>query len=150
MLNLKHERATEPEAQAFRLFFAGVTMWRFYNPNPNGKRVGDCTIRAITKATGKEWAEVYAAVSVFGYAAADMPSANHVWGAYLKRQGYRRYLVDDHGQDIYTVADFCRDNPRGTYLLAISGHVVCAVDGDYYDTWDSGDEIPEYYWIKEE
>ena len=28
--------------------------WEYYNPNPAGKRVGDCVIRAICKATGKE------------------------------------------------------------------------------------------------
>lgn len=92
---------------------------------------------------------MYAAISAYGYALADMPSANHVWGTYLKRLGYRRHLIDDHGQDLYTVADFCRDNPHGTYMLAIPGHVVCVMDGDWYDTWDSGDEVPEYYWIKE-
>ena len=48
-----------------------------------------------------------------------------------------------------TVEEFCRDHPQGTYILAIDGHVVCAVDGDYLDTWDSGEEVPMYYWEKE-
>lgn len=30
-----------------------------YNPNPNGKFIGDCVIRAITAVTGKAWHEVY-------------------------------------------------------------------------------------------
>lgn len=50
--------------------------------------------------------------------------------------------------DCYTVADFCRDHPNGTYILAIEGHVVAVDHGDWYDTWDSGDEIPIYYWEK--
>jgi hypothetical protein len=25
---------------------------------------------------------------------------------------------------------------------------VCAVDGFYYDSWDSGQEIPVYYWTR--
>lgn len=124
-------------------------MWIPYNPNPRSNRVGDCTVRAISKATGKDWHRVYAAVSAYGYALADMPSANHVWGAYLKRLGFRRRLIDDHGKDLYTVEDFCRDNPCGVYLLAIPGHVVCVADGDYFDSWDSGDEVPEYFWARE-
>lgn len=28
----------------------------------------------------------------------------------------------------------------------IDGHVVCVQDGFYWDTWDSGQEIPVYYW----
>lgn len=69
-------------------------------------------------------------------------------GAYLRENGFRRYIVDDHGQHVYTVDDFCRDHPTGTYVLGIDGHVVCVKDGHYWDTWDSGQEIPIYYWEK--
>jgi hypothetical protein len=105
-------------------------------------------VRAITKATGKTWKEVYLALSAYGYSLSDMPSANHVWGAYLRSQGFKRYIVDDNGRDLYTVEDFCKDNPQGTYILAIDGHVVCVEDGFYYDSWDSGQEIPIYYWTR--
>lgn len=30
-------------------------LWKTYNPNPCGCRVGDCTVRAICKATGESW-----------------------------------------------------------------------------------------------
>lgn len=119
-----------------------------YNPNPARSRVGDCTVRAICKATGQEWNKVYCALAAYGLHAKDMPSANHVWGRYLREQGFRRYLIDDD-KDNYTVEDFCRDNPTGTYILAIEGHVVCVQDGFYYDSWDSGQEIPVFYWTKE-
>lgn len=119
-----------------------------YNPNPGNNHVGDCTIRAICKATGKRWEQVYAGLAAYGFWLCDMPSANHVWGAYLRKNGFKRYLVDDHGKDMYTVEDFCRDNPQGTYVLAINGHVVCVVDGLFYDSWDSGQEIPLYYWAR--
>ena len=49
----------------------------------------------------------------------------------------------------YTVKDFCKDHPVGTYILATGSHVVTVVDGNYYDTWDSGTEVPIYYWKKE-
>ena len=52
-------------------------------------------------------------------------------------------------EPIYTVEDFCQDNPQGTYILAIDGHVVCVQDGKFYDSWNSGKEIPIYYWSKE-
>ena len=119
-----------------------------FNPNPCGNRVGDCTVRAIAKALGEDWESVYTGLSAYGYMLADMPSANHVWGAYLRHNGFHRYLVDDHGKDTYTVRDFCEDNPNGCFVLAINSHVVCVVDGCYYDSWDSGGEIPLYYWTK--
>lgn len=121
-----------------------------YNPNPiRGKRAGDCTVRAIARAMGSSWEEIYAGLTAYGFMCGDMPSANNVWGKFLKHKGFCRYLVDDMGRDVYTVEDFCIDHPTGTYILAIDGHVVCVQDGCYYDSWDSGDEIPIYYWVKE-
>lgn len=116
-----------------------------FNANPSASRVGDCTIRAISKATGQSWEEVYINVCLTGLCQHDMPSANHVWGDYLESIGYERFVIPQRG---YTVNDFTREHPSGSYILAISGHVVACVDGDYYDTWDSGEEIVVYYWRK--
>ena len=124
-----------------------MSLFKEYNPNPRRSRVGDCVIRAISKATGKDWHQTYVAVASYGLHCKDMPSANHVWGMYLRELGFRRHTIEDHGYD-YTVEDFCRDHPKGTYILAIDGHVVCAVDGFYYDSWDSGQEVPIYYWTR--
>ena len=79
-----------------------------------------------------------------------MPSADRVWGAYLRRHGFRRRALPETCPDCYTVADFARDNPQGLYILALGGHVVCLLDGCWHDIWDSGDKTPLYYWTKEE
>lgn len=123
--------------------------WVMFNPNPRGARVGDCAVRACCAATGRAWETTFCALTVEGFYHGDMPSANHVWGAYLRRCGFKRHALEDTCPDCYTVADFCRDHPRGVYVLAISGHVVTAIDGDWHDTWDSGGEVPAYYWEKE-
>lgn len=80
----------------------------------------------------------------------DMPSANSVWGAYLRQHGFARNVIPNTCPDCYTVAEFAADHPRGVYVLALSSHVVCVEDGSYFDTWDSGSEIPLFYWAKEE
>ena len=79
----------------------------------------------------------------------DMPSSNAVWGAYLYKNGFRRYIVPDVYPDVYSVKRFCEENPHGTFLLCTDQHVVAVIDGDYYDTMDSGEEVPLYYWGKE-
>ena len=127
-----------------------MSRWKQYNPNPKHNRVGDCTVRVISKAMDQDWERTFAGLTAYGFMMCDMPSANIVWGRYLKKNGFTRYLVDDQGKDFYTVKDFCLDNPKGTYILAIDGHVVCVQDGYYYDTWDSGQEEPIYYWTKGE
>lgn len=123
-------------------------MYVNYNPNPEGKRTIDCTVRAITKATGEGWDEVFIGLCLQGLVMGDMPNKNSVWGAYLRSQGFRRFIIPDSCPDCYTVSDFAQDNPTGTFVLALSGHVVAVENGDYFDSWDSGNEIPLYYWTK--
>ena len=77
-----------------------------------------------------------------------MPSANYVWGSYLRRCGWKRYTLPNSCPDCYTVAQFAKDHSDGTYILAMATHVVCVQNGDWLDTWDSGDEVPLYYWQK--
>lgn len=125
-------------------------MWVRYNANPDGRNVGDCTIRAISLALGQSWEQTYVELALEGFMMGDMPSANHVWGTYLRRNGFQRRVLPDTCPDCYTVADFARDHPSDTYLLALDGHVVCLIDGDWYDTWDSGGKIPLYYWTRKD
>lgn len=119
-------------------------MYRPFNPNPYGKNVGDCVIRAICKATNEEWESVYLDICVQGLLEGDMPSANYVWGKWLMRNGFKRYLVDG-----YTVESFAEENPKGTFILMVNEHAVCVHNGDWYDTFDSANEIPFYFYRKE-
>lgn len=119
----------------------------FYNPNPSGNMVGDCVIRAISKITHKDWETTYINIALKGYEMHNMPSANSVWGAYLKSIGFEQNLIQQPCPDCYSVRDFCIDYPDGEYILATGSHVVAVVNGEYYDSWDSGDEIPIYYWF---
>ena len=122
----------------------------FKNPNPIKNLVGDCVIRGISILTEQTWDYTYVQISRKGYEMYDMPSSNEVWGSYLKSRGYTKRIIPGRCPDCYTVRDFCRDNPKGRFLLATGTHVVAVIDGDYYDTWDSGNEIPIYYFVKEE
>lgn len=124
-------------------------MYRYFNTNPAGKNVGDCVIRAVSKATGQGWDETYTALCVQGLIDCDMPSANAVWGNYLRGLGFRRYIIPDTCPGCYTVARFAAEHPAGTYILALSGHVVCVQDGTVFDSWDSSNEVVLYFWVKE-
>lgn len=120
-----------------------------YNPNPAGRRVGDCAVRAIAKALDISWEDAYAKIATNGYRMADMPSSDSVWGAVLRMNGFYRRAIPNTCPDCYTAEDFANDHPEGTYVLGFGGHVTAVVDGDIYDSWDSSKEIPQYYWYKE-
>ena len=119
----------------------------YYNPNPLNLSVNDCTVRAISKATNMSWKETYLNLLIQGYMMCDVPSSNRVWGELLNRFGFKRRLLPDTCPNCYTVRDFCQDFPTGIYLLGTGEHVVTIIDGDYYDSWDSGNEIPLYFFV---
>lgn len=125
-------------------------MWVKYNPNPTGRSVGDCAVRAIAKALDTDWEQAYALIVINGFAMGDMPSGDSVWGSVLREHGFYRSAIPNTCPNCYTIEDFCRDNPKGVFVLGTGNHVVTVVDGDYFDIWDSGREIPVYAWYRKE
>lgn len=125
-------------------------MWVEYNPNPTGRRVGDCAVRAIAKALNVDWESAYAMITTGGFQMGDMPSSNSVWGAVLRQNGFYRQAIPDSCPDCYTAEDFANDNPKGTYVLGFGSHVATVIDGNLYDSWDSSKEIPQYFWYRKE
>lgn len=125
-------------------------MWIQYNPNPTGRSVGDCSIRAITKALDIDWESAYVLIAVNGFAMGDMPSSDSVWGSVLRQNGFYRKAIPDTCPDCYTAEDFAKDHPKGTFVLGFGGHVATVRDGNIYDSWDSSQEIPQFVWYKKE
>ena len=107
-------------------------------------------IRGISILTDKSWEYTYIQIVVQGYWMYDMPSSNEVWSSYLQSQGYKKRIIPNTCPECYSIKQFCEDHRFGKYLLATGTHVVAVIDGDYYDTWDSGNEIPVYYFSKED
>jgi hypothetical protein len=122
----------------------------YYNPNPLNLSVNDCTVRAISKAINMSWKETYLNLLIQGYMMCDVPSSNRVWGELLNRFGFKRRLLPDTCPNCYTIRDFCQDFPTGIYILGTGEHVVTIIDGDYYDSWDSGNEIPLYFFERKD
>jgi hypothetical protein len=121
----------------------------YYNPNNrNRSDRGDCVIRAISKITKQSWDKTYWELCGQGYLMGEFGDSNDVWDAYLRGYGFKRRVIPNTCPDCYTVRDFCEDHPYGEYILATGNHTVAVSFGDYYDSWDSGSEIPIYYYSK--
>ena len=125
-------------------------MYIKYNPNPTGRSVGDCAIRAIAKALNIDWETAYTLITVNGFAMGDMPSSDSVWGSVLRQNGFYRKAIPNNCPECYTAEDFAKDHPKGIYVLGFGGHVATIKDGDLFDSWDSSQEIPQFVWYRKE
>lgn len=122
--------------------------YEYFMNNPCGRNVGDCAIRAVSKALNVDWETAYIKLMVTGFSMCDLPHNDSVISAVLRQNGFYREGVPNTCPDCYTTEDFCVDHPSGTYVLFFGGHVATVVDGVLYDSWDSSHEIPQFYWGK--
>ena len=121
-------------------------MWMRTNPNPMHKEVPDCVIRAICIALNRTWFEIYDDLCALGRNECNMPSADSVWGKYLYMMGFEPFLLPGSCPKCVTINAFTKMYPKGTYVIGTGSHAVAIIDGDYYDSWDSGNEIPSFFW----
>lgn len=125
--------------------------YAYYNPNPAGRSVGDCAVRALSKALDQTWEETYVGLALEGFTRRDLPNSDDIWGRYLRDRGFTRHWIPDDCPDCMTVGRFAEQHPRGTFVLSMPGrHVLTVVDGVVCDSWDSRNEIPTYFFARSE
>lgn len=126
-------------------------MWIMFNPNPCGRSsVGDCVVRAACAALNLDWESAFWMLAHSAYEMCDMPSGNAVLSAVMRQHGFNRASIPDYCPECYTAADFCNDHPEGVYVLGFGYHVCAVIDGNIYDSWDSSNEIPQYYFYRKD
>lgn len=120
-------------------------MFVYYNINPDGESLPDCVTRAISLATGINYYDITWMLESIG----DYYSCHK-----LCVDCYSNLLSDVFGFDEYDgknkkVSEIMEENPRKILLLRLDGHLVCAINGTAFDTWDCTDEKCDRYWIVE-
>ena len=86
-----------------------TSVFHFHNENPKNRITGDCTFRAIAKATGKTWAEVVREMAELsiktGWAINDKKGIE----AYLKSIGWVKHPQPRKADNRkYTGREFCK------------------------------------------
>lgn len=123
-------------------------MWIYSNPNPCRQEEPDCVVRAIATATGQTWDAVHWDLCILSHSKCTMPSANWLWGLYLKKHGFEKFVLPESCPECITVREFAKKYKDGIYVIGTGNHAVAVIGGDYIDTWDSGDETPTYFYRK--
>lgn len=125
-------------------------MWIYANPNPCRQEEPDCVVRAISLATDQDWDEVHWDLCVLSHIYCTMPSVNWLWGMYLKAYGFKKFNLPETCPECITVREFAKRYPKGTYLIGTGTHAVAVIEGNWLDSWDSGDERPTYFFKRSE
>lgn len=109
-----------------------------YNANPYGDNIDDCIIRAITKATGKNYFDVMdGLIDIADTNGWEIDETRTGW-KYLTSIGWEccelegRYTVKQYAEQI--------QEPR---IVVVKGHATFTKDGNIYDTWN-----PSRYKVK--
>lgn len=113
-----------------------------YNANSNDRDMGDCVRRSLSIGLKKPYDDVKRELSkLYGENYNRTAQINH----YLKMYGISK---DTSYKNELTVEEFCEAYPQGTYLClcgpankSYTNHMVCIVDGDYIDSWNSGNRV---------
>lgn len=127
--------------------------FQYYQPNKLDlkDKVGDCQIRALSKALGLTWVETFDKVmpicreqQVMDIFSCDLQKTKEA----MARIGFEYVGISNKkGSKRPTVDRFAKEHTEGTYIAVVAHHVVAVVDGAYYDTWDSGECCMYGYYI---
>lgn len=120
--------------------------WLNYNPNPKTDKANDCSIRAYCAAENLKWDDAYDIACQYGKLNYMMPNDSKNCANILTEEfgyTYHKLKKEEKGQ---TVKEFAINHPEGIYVLDLPKHLVAVLNGEYYDSWDSGDKkIKGYY-----
>lgn len=115
--------------------------YKFYNANALGLFQNDCTVRAISLATGNTWDDTYEHLSTIARLQGTMMDDRNFIINYLDE----RY---DRLDDIpFTVGEVAGEYPENVLLITMNNHITCAKFGIIFDSFDCRDKLAEFCWI---
>ena len=128
--------------------------FKYYQPNDKDlkDKVGDCQVRALSKALSLSWLEAFdltipicRELQTYTIFDCDLKKTKEA----MKSLGFEYTGISNKkGSDRPTVKEFALSHRTGIYILSLSHHVVAVVDGIYYDTWDCGKKSLYGYYTK--
>lgn len=127
-------------------------MYKYFQPNKKDLKdeYGDCAIRAFCKATNSEWLEAYDYMWQISRTVQCPMNCKTGFETVVKSKGFTYGKISNaKGTKRPTVKSFADTHKHGIYICVVSNHYVTIVNGNYYDTWDSGDKCLYGYWYKE-
>lgn len=116
-------------------------MYKFYNNNSLGLFKDDCTIRAISTATGNTWDDTYKHLS----------NIARLNGTMMDDKNFIIRYLDERYERIYDIPKYVGE-VAGTYpdyilLITMNSHITCSMYGTILDSFDCRDRVATNCWI---
>ncbi len=129
---------------------SGDKRWKEYNPNPKDRNIGDCTLRSYCAAFNISWDQAFDIASQVAKENSSMIQyvadkvLTEVFNCTVSEK-YNKKTVKS--KDRITVNEFAMTHPYGTYILHVRQHQVTVKNGEYWDSWDSGEKKIDIVYI---
>lgn len=136
-----------------------VAGYKNYNANSKHNHTSDCVKRSLMLAYGLDYDDVSNELNAIKRKY-NLPKFNirPVYGKFIENHGLvqagrsSQFVGLSEGS---TVTDFCNKFSDGVFILLVgetkssSDHMVCVIDGDFWDSWDCSDRIVNYIYVIE-
>ncbi len=115
-------------------------MFIYYNINPNGEKIGDCVVRAISLALHKSYEDV---ISMLLENSKYFNCDIIVKDCYSILLSQYQFITPNNK----TAQEIASEYKENVLLIRTAQHLTCAMYGDIYDIWDCSNEIADCFWI---
>ncbi len=116
--------------------YPNTKIFTYYNRNPHNKITGDCVTRAISFALNLDYNDLVMDIARY-HCQTGVDIRYNKEDAYLKKFGVvKQPMLKHHDNTRYTLKEFIRKFPKGTYIVKMPHHLTVVKDGVNYDIWD--------------
>ena len=121
------------------------------NNNPKAKTTGDCVVRSISLAEGKDWLQVYKGLVKISYRHCELPNTEPVYEEYLRKNGWRKQKVGKtkNGRR-YRVNEVVELTNAPVVIVLTRTHMTCVKNGEILDTWNCKQRTISCYYVRKE
>ena len=120
--------------------------YKYYNNNPNNKKVGDCVIRAISLALGVSWERVFEDLVSIARVQKSVPTWKDVYFEYLKIYPTINVKYQDKNGNTKRLTPKLVCDMSGIYIIKVANHLTVVKEGCLMDIWDCSDKAAYKIW----
>lgn len=120
--------------------------YQFLNVNPLGKKELDCVCRAISNALNENYYTIQNKLELVG-SLFECEKLCVCCYKFLLDNVYNLKRIEEFNG--FTIKEFLKINPKGTFIIRLDGHLTHCKDGICYDVFDCTNEIIDLVWLVE-